>query len=92
MAKIESVYMSFDKIMGDFITLYGLTGWVIKENDYMRDKLMIAFKFTYRYLKIYDFVWYEMTDLNKLTVIDDCIKHLREIEFQFKFYFNEVWC
>lgn len=91
MANIFSAYAMFDQTMGKVVGHLNLNGRVIKETDYMLNRLVVAFSFADRYLTVCDFKWYEMFDLHQEKVLYDAVRHLKDIQYQFRFYFEGIW-
>lgn len=54
-------------------------------------KTVIIYKFKFSYLTISDEIYYDCEDRQKY-IMDETLKHLADINFQLKYYFNELWC
>lgn len=91
MAGIDSCFNAFDTLMQAEVKNLGLDGGVTKHTDYLRARILILYRFVCRYLTICDMVDYDWHDLNKNTVLMATFRHLRDIEYQFRFYFEGIW-
>lgn len=91
MATIDSCFSAFDRVMKQCVDHVGLRGHIFKEIDYPRDKLVIVFSIGFRYLSVQDCIYYEMFELDKKIVLEAAVKHLKDLKYQFDFYFEGIW-
>lgn len=91
MATPQTMWVSFESVQKSVVDHFKLNGYVIKEYDCPRDRVLLFYHFDHNYLKIRDYVCYERYDLNETKVFDDMVKLIKDIEYQFRFYFGGVW-
>lgn len=92
MANIDMCYLMFEETIKRVVDHFKLEGKVYRDQLFHLYVMRITFVFTHKYLSIHDMIDYPPHEINKKTVLDDTVKHLMEIEFQFRYYFNAIWC
>lgn len=91
MAQPEKVYWSFEHIQQTIVDSLKLNGYVIREQDFWRNRLLLFYHFDFKYLRVRDQVWYDNNELPGVDIIYDLIATLKSIEYQFRFYFDGIW-
>lgn len=92
MANIKMAYIMFDETIKRVVQNFKLEGVVVQFDLLHLYVRRLVFDFSHRYLTIQDYIDYSLHDIEAKTVLDNTVKHLKEIDFQFRFYFNELWC
>ena len=92
MANVDMCYLRFDETIKRAVDYFKLEGKVYKDNLFHLYLMRITFVFTHKYLSIHDKIDYYPYQINKEIVLNDTVKHLKEIDFQFRYYFNPLWC
>ncbi len=70
---------------------FQLEGVVIKFDVPAYAVMRVGFDFSHQYLSIQDYHNYEWADIDPKNVLDQTVKHLRDIKVQFYAYFNAIW-
>ncbi len=73
------------------IEYFKINGKVNKIDRFDLAAIQISFEFFYKYLTIFDHIYYEVFDVNKKTILENTVKHIKEISYQFRFYFEGIW-
>lgn len=93
MEKYNVFYLYFDDVFNQYATKkLKLIGKVKKFHNYNENLLEILFSFSNSYLNINDIDCYSQCDsLSEIRIAAKTQKKLKEIEYQFRFYFNGIW-
>lgn len=90
---VTACSIDFDETIKGCIKFFGLEGKVIHQNNYREYSIDVVYLFAHRYLQVHDSVSYEMgTGVSRASILNRTVRHLDSIRFQFKAYFNELWC
>ena len=92
MASIECSYIMFEQTIKQVIDYWKMDGKVIKHDDFRYDRIVLFFNFTHKYLSINDMITFDPWDYDRKSILDDTVRHLKEIKSQFNYYFNAIWC
>lgn len=92
MATLEIAYLMFEETIKRVVEYFKLDGKVYRDQLFHLYVIRITFVFTHKYLSIHDMVDYPPHEVDKKTILGNTVKHLLEIDFQFRYYFNPLWC
>jgi len=85
--------MFFDEYINHLIVNLKMEGEIKQHKDFCNYLIHFDFKFRHKYLSTHDILSVgEEYILNPKKIMDDIISFIKEIKFQFDYYFNELWC
>ena len=91
MATIQSAYVQFENTIKQVVDYWEMDGKVTKHDDFRNYLIGILFIFRHRYLSIKDVINFDPQTDRKI-ILDETVKHIKEIKTQFYAYFNAIWC
>jgi hypothetical protein len=92
MANINVSYMMFEETIQRVVQHFNLKGKVVSFDILHLYVKRVCFDFNHHYLNITDYIDFSYSNIDKKTVLYTTVEHLKEIEFQFHYYFNPLWC
>ncbi len=90
MGKIINFDSEFDEIAKYYINKFQLKGRVLQHFRAEYYETWIAFDFNKRYLKVLDIKKYER-HLDPYIILKETYEYLKDLEYQFRFYFEGIW-
>ncbi len=91
MATANTAYAMFEGNINQVIEHWEMDGKVTKHDDYRNRIIGVLFKFRHRYLHVRDVLAFDV-EVPRKNILDDTVRHIKEIKDQFNYYFNAIWC
>jgi hypothetical protein len=91
MATLPTALAMFEQTMESCVNAFGMNGKIQKFNDVRNYDIIVVFTFKECYLSVNDYVKFPVMEFQPYDFLDDIIQHLKDIKYQFNFYFNGIW-
>jgi hypothetical protein len=91
MATTNAAYVMFEETMKRVIEHLEMDGKASIHHDFRNYLIGVLLRFNHKYLCVKDIINFVPTTERKI-IMDETVKHIREIKKQFHAYFHAIWC